>query len=232
MKVSDEKLRASIEMVTDEDMKKLEEDMKNVEPHTFSDEFEKKMEALLENPMPKVKKKVYSIPRYVAAAAAVVLVVGGFGIAGSTKMYASETKIPVLQWMENFFVTEHDTDQMKGEKSIEVLFNQDQIGYLPEGFELVEEEDWNSRISYTYENSCKNYITLEIYQDKMKNGIDNKETNKKFDLNGDGLEYYYVYKEDSCKHIFEWLDEAGKLYLLSGDISKEELQAVMDSISY
>lgn len=67
MKVSDEKLRASIEMVTDEDMKKLEEDMKNVEPHTFSDEFEKKMEALLENPMPKAKKKVYSIPRYVAA---------------------------------------------------------------------------------------------------------------------------------------------------------------------
>lgn len=231
MNVCDERLQTGIELVTSEDMETLEQEMNLEKPHEFSKEFEQKMETLLNKSMPK-RKSTCSIPRYMAAATAAVVVIGGFGFAGGAKLYASETNIPILQWMENFFVTEHDTDQMKGEKSIEVLFSQDQIGYLPEGFELVEEEDWNSRISYTYENSCKNYITLEIYQDKMKNGIDNKETNKKFDLNGDGLEYYYVYKEDSCKHIFEWPDETGKLYLLSGNISKEELQAVMDGISY
>lgn len=232
MKVSDEKLRASIEMVTDEDMKKLEEDMKNVEPHTFSDEFEKKMEALLENPMPKAKKKVYSIPRYVAAAAAVVLVVGGFGIAGSTKMYASETKIPVLQWMENFFVTEHDTDQMKGEKSSEVLFGQDQIGYVPEGFELVEEISRQSKVSYTYKNVEDEYIVLNVYSDKLLSGIDNQDILKNQGINADGLEYWYMYKSESMEHIFTWLGKNEEFYALRGTIDQEEMQKIMNSISY
>lgn len=232
MKVSDEKLRASIEMVADENMKKLEEEMKNVEPHTFSDEFEKKMEALLQNPMPEAKKKAYSIPRYVAAAAAVVLVVGGLGIAGSAKMYASETKIPVLQWMENFFVTEHDTDQKKGEKSSEVLFNQDQIGYVPEGFELVEEISRQSKVSYTYKNNGDDYIILEVYNDKTSLGVDGKEVVPDVSVNNAGLEYRYMYKESIQEHIFVWLDEAGCEYYLSGSIEKEEMINVMNGISY
>lgn len=231
MNVCDERLQTGIELVTSEDMETLEQEMNLEKPHEFSKEFEQKMETLLNKSMPK-RKSTCSIPRYMAAAAAAVVVIGGFGVAGGAKLYASETNIPILQWMENFFVTEHDTDQMKGEKSIEVLFSQDQIGYLPEGFELVEEVIRESKVSYIYKNDSGKHIILEIYQNKMLTGIDNMETNKKVHLNESGLEYYYVYKEDSCKHIFEWLDEAGKLYLLSGEISKEELQAVMNGIFY
>lgn len=232
MNVCDEKLHAGIELVTDEDMETLEQEMKQVEPHKFSEEFEKKMETLIQTQMPRKKKRTCSTPRYVAAAAAAVVVIGGFGMAGGAKLYASETNIPILKWMENFFVTEHDTDQMKGENSKEVLFDQEQIGYLPEGFELVEEIVRESKVSYIYENLEKKSIMLKVMDDKFSVGTDNNEMTQNIDLNQAGLEYRYVYKTDSCKHIFEWIDETGKCYVLSGNIAKAELEQVMNSISY
>lgn len=232
MNVCDEKLHAGIELVTDEDMETLEQEMKQVEPHKFSEEFEKKMETLIQTQMPRKKKRTCSTPRYVAAAVAAVVVIGGFGMAGGAKLYASETNIPILKWMENFFVTEHDTDQMKGENSKEVLFDQEQIGYLPEGFELVEEIVRESKVLYTYENTENNYITLEIWRDKTLSGMDNAETGKGLNINEAGFEYRYLYKSDSNKHMFEWLDKSGKCYILSGDITKAELEQVMNGISY
>lgn len=231
MNVCDERLQTGIELVTSEDMETLEQEMNLEKPHEFSKEFEQKMETLLNKSMPK-RKSTCSIPRYMAAAAAAVVVIGGFGVAGGAKLYASETNIPILQWMENFFVTEHDTDQMKGEKSIEVLFSQDQIGYLPEGFELVEEVIRESKVSYIYKNDVGKHIILEIYQDKMLAGADNIETGQNVDINADGLAYRYVYKEDLKVHVFEWSDAIDRFYILSGDIAKEELEIVMNSISY
>lgn len=232
MNVCDEKLHAGIELITDEDMETLEQEMKQVAPHKFSEEFEKKMDTLIKDQMPRKKKRTYSRPRYVAAAAAAVVVIGGFGLTGGAKLYASETNIPILKWMENFFVTEHDTDQVKGENSNEVLFDQAQIGYLPEGFELVEEIVRESKILYTYENTENNYIILEIWCDKTLSGMDNAETGKWMDINEAGLEYYYIYKSDSDRHMFEWLDKSNKCYILSGDIAKAELEQVMNGISY
>lgn len=167
-----------------------------------------------------------------AAAAVAVVVIGGFGLTGGAKLYASETNIPILKWMENFFVTEHDTDQVKGENSNEVLFDQAQIGYLPEGFELVEEIVRESKISYIYENSEKKSIMLKVMDDKFSVGMDNNEIAQNVDVNQAGLEYRYIYKADSCKHVFEWVDATGRCYVLSGDIVKAELEQVMNGISY
>lgn len=232
MKVCDEKLRDAIELAANEDMEALEQEMKNVEPHTFSNEFEQKMEALLQSEMPRVKKKPRVIPRFAAAAAAVVVVAGGIGLASGTQLYASETKIPILQWMENFFVTEHDAESSKGEKSKEVLFRQEQIGYLPEGFELVEEQIFRSRVSYKYEDASKKYIILEVYQDKDSLGIDNSEVTQDISINQAGLEYRYGYKEDRQEYIFTWIDSNGQEYYLSGSASEEEMLNVMNGISY
>lgn len=232
MGVSDKKLQAGIEMVTNEDMKRLDEEMKNVEPHTFSDEFEKKMDTLLQSSAPKAKRKTIRISGHVAVAAAVVLMVGGLGIASGAKLYASETKMPILQWMGNFFVTEHDTDQMKGEKSNEVLFQQEQIGYLPEGFELIQETSRHSRVSYVYKNSTNEYIRLSVCEDKSVLGIDIDKKTPDVSVSASGLEYRYAYKTDSKEHTFFWTDENEYVYYLSGSIEKEELINIMDSISY
>lgn len=232
MNVCDEKLHAGIELITDEDMETLEQEMKQVAPHKFSEEFEKKMDTLIKDQMPRKKKRTYSRPRYVAAAAAAVVVIGGFGLTGGAKLYASETNIPILKWMENFFVTEHDTDQVKGENSNEVLFDQAQIGYLPEGFELVEASVLGSKSSYIYQDEENHRIVLEVWKDKISSGMDNAETGKGMDINEAGLEYRYIYKTDSCKHVFEWLDKSSKCYILSGDIAKAELEQVMNGISY
>lgn len=232
MKVCEEKLHDAMELVTNEDMEALEQEMKNVEPHTFSTEFEQKMEALLQSEMPKAKKKSRVIPRFAAAAAAVVIVAGGIGVASGTQLYASETKIPILQWMEDFFVTEHDTESSKGEKSKEVLFSQEQVGYLPEGFELVEEVVRTSRVSYKYENDSEKYIILEVYLDKDSLGIDNSEVAQDVSINQAGLEYRYGYKEERQEHIFTWIDMNGQEYYLSGSVSETEMIQVMNGISY
>lgn len=232
MKVCEEKLHDAMELVTNEDMEALEQEMKNVEPHTFSTEFEQKMEALLQSEMPKAKKKSRVIPRFAAAAAAVVIVAGGIGIASGRQLYASETKIPILQWMEDFFVTEHDTESSKGEKSKEVLFSQEQVGYLPEGFELVEEVVRTSKVSYTYENVEKDHIILEVWKDKESSGRDSEEISQDVSVNAAGLEYRYVYKTEAQEHIFAWIDVKGQEYYLSGSVSEEEMHQVMNGISY
>lgn len=233
MKVCEEKLHDAMELVTNEDMEALEQEMKNVEPHTFSTEFEQKMEALLQSEMPKAKKKSRVIPRFAAAAAAVVIVAGGIGVASGTQLYASETKIPILQWMEDFFVTEHDTESSKGEKSKEVLFSQEQVGYLPEGFELVEEVVRTSKVSYTYENVEKDHIILEVWSNKTSSGIDSNEIAQDIFINQAGLEYRLVYKEDAGEYILSWLDYLDQAYILTGSFADEdELINVMNGISY
>jgi len=47
MQSSEEKLKASLLEIMEAEEAELEEEMKNVEPHKFSETFEKKMEALL-----------------------------------------------------------------------------------------------------------------------------------------------------------------------------------------
>ena len=137
MKACDEKLRDSILRVMEQEDAELEEEMKQFEPHVFSESFEKKMEEVMRVQARKSKRS--SIIRYVAVAVVVALLVGGILFIGSEDLRASEIGVGILEWMENFFVVENDTNRSKDE-DVDVLFDESQIGYLPEGFEKVEEE--------------------------------------------------------------------------------------------
>lgn len=44
---NDEKLQDCIELLSNDSLQKLEMEMKDVPPHVFSDEFERKMKALI-----------------------------------------------------------------------------------------------------------------------------------------------------------------------------------------
>lgn len=229
MKACDEKLRDSILRVMEQEDAELEEEMKQFEPHVFSESFEKKMEEVMRVQARKSKRS--SIIRYVAVAVVVALLVGGILFIGSEDLRASEIGVGILEWMENFFVVENDTNRSKDE-DVDVLFDESQIGYLPEGFEKVEEYESFSYVLYKYKNNIGDYIVLEVFRDKTSSGVDNDEITQEIGLNAFGDEYRYVHKEDSGENILTWTDENDICYVLNTLLNQEEVINIMNSINY
>ena len=223
----EEMLKACIMEVMEKKEDELEEEMKNFEPHVFSKKFEEKMEAVMT--VEKRKTKRYNAVRYVAAAIVTVLLVGGVIFIGNEEIRASKIGVEVLQWLENSFVVENKTDK---DNAGDVLFEESRIGYLPEGFEKVAEEVTFSVVSFKYQNIEGNCINLQVYRDKTISGINNEEISQEVALNANGLEYYYVYRDETGENIITWIDQKGTYYLLNSKLEKTELINIMNSISY
>ena len=217
-----------VQMMELEDMLLMEE-MKHAQPHVFSKEFEQKMQEVM-RVQARVSKRS-DLVRYLATAAVVILMVFGLLFIGNEDLRASDFKINILEWFEEFFVVENDTNRDKDDER-DVLFHESQIGYIPEGFEKVAEENLFSKICYKYRNNDEDYITIWIYKNKTLAGVDGEKIVCDVDVNDAGLEYRYVYKEESGMHIFEWSDKNNKFYSLSGSVTKEEMMKFMNGISY
>ena len=220
-----DKLKSCITEVMDDLDDELEEEMENLEPHVFSEEFEKKMEDLIQTQNRKARR--YDAVRYIAAVVVTVLLVGGVLFVGNEEVRASKIGVDILEWMEGFFVVEEKSQEDDG-----VLFEESQIGYLPEGFEKVEESVRFSKVCYRYQNEFGDYIVLEVRRNKIESMVDNEEIGQDVSLNVAGLEYRYIYKEDSKENIVVWKDTNEIYYQLQGTYDKEEIIKMMNGISY
>lgn len=228
-KITNKRLHECIVQMMELEDRILEEEMKHAKPHVFSAEFERKMEEVM-RVQTRVCKRSDAV-RYLATAAVVVLMVFGLLFIGNENLRASDFRINVLEWMEDFFVVENDTNRDKSDEN-DVLFHESQIGYIPEGFEKVEEEVTHSIVHYKYKNIIGEYINILIYREKTLAGIDNTESEQDMSINKSGFEFRYVYKEESKKHFLTWIDNEGKFYSLNGNVSQDEIIKVMNSISY
>lgn len=228
-KIANKGLHDCVVQMMELEEKLLAEEMKDAQPHVFSNEFEQKMQEVM-----RVQERVNKrsdLVRYLATAAVVILMVFGLLFIGNEDLRASDFRINVLEWLEEFFVVENDTNRDKDDES-DVLFHESQIGYIPEGFEKVEEEVAYSQVYYRYQNGLGEYISIVVYIEKTLVGIDNQEIVHDISLNEAGLEYQYIYKEDEDKHFFSWVDEEEKFYSLGGSASKEEMSKFMNGILY
>ena len=228
-KISDERLHdCMLEMMELED-RLLEEEMKHAQPHVFSEKFEKKMEEVMRVQARVCKRS--DLIRYLASAAVVILMVFGLLVIGNEDLRASDFRINVLEWMEDFFVVENDTNRDKDDES-DVLFHESQIGYIPEGFEKVAEEVSYSKVCYKYQNSEGKYFSIWVYRENTLTGIDNAAVGQEVKINELGLEYRYVYKEEEEKHILTWADEMDRFFSLSGSVKQNEIINIMNGITY
>ena len=228
-KISDERLHdCMLEMMELEDML-LEEEMKHAQPHVFSEKFEKKMEEVMRVQARVCKRS--DLIRYLASAAVVILMVFGLLFIGNEDLRASDFRINVLEWMEDFFVVENDTNRDKDDES-DVLFHESQIGYIPEGFEKVAEDISFSQVIYRYQNAEGKYIGIWVYRDKTMSSVDNKEVGHDVGVNEAGLEYRYTYRPDEEKCILNWADKTGKFYVISSSEKWAEILKVMNGFSY
>lgn len=224
---ADEKLAASILRVMNQEEEAIQAEIKKEGPHVFSEEFEKKLEKVMEVRARKAKR--YNVMRYAAAMIVTFLLVGGILFVGNEEARASKVGIDILEWMENFFlVDEGDTTR----KEDEVLFAESQIEYLPEGFEKVEELVMFSKVSYRYQNADGDYVVLEVYRDKTSSGIDNEDVGQEVNLNVAGLEYRFIDKDEENSNAIAWTDKEEIYYYLTSTLEKEEVINIMNGISY
>lgn len=227
MKACDEKLKSSILEAIELDDARLEEELKNCEPHVFSAKFEREMEALFERY--RRKKKLKRIQRYAMAAAVVLLLTGGIFYLGSGDLRATKTNIDILEWFENFFTVKDGTDDRNG---TEVLFEESQIGYLPEGFEKVREDSAFSIVQFEYVDDSKEYIVIQVSNGKLSFNADSKVTNQEVCLNENGYEYTMTQKNELGEVTLIWKDKDNIYYYVTGTLEIEELIKIMDGISY
>ena len=106
-----------------------------------------------------------------------------------------------------------------------------ELGYLPEGFELVEEIDYSSRFVKIYRFGSKE-VSLDqvIYSDELFSefSLDNKESNVEYmDLNS--IQIIYIQKNNMISLL--WHDDKYMLKMsFNFIIDKEECVKIIDSI--
>ena len=227
MKAYDEKLKSSLVEAMKLDNARLEEEMKHCEPHVFSEDFERRMEKLLT--VHRRKNKFRTCFRYIAAAVLVLLLAGGILFIGSEDLRASQMSIDILEWLDEFFTVEDGIDDRSDSG---VLFDESRIGYLPEGFEKVEEGSTFSVVYLAYENGVGDKIILRVSRDKITLNIDNEEIEKNVLINEAGYEYTRTHKEEGFRDIVMWKDENDIYYYLASTLENDEIIDVMNNISY
>lgn len=227
MKACDEKLKSSILEAIELDDARLEEELKNCEPHVFSAKFEREMDELFERY--RRKKKLRRIRRYAMAAAVVLLLTGGIFYLGSGDLRATKTNIDILEWFENFFTVD---DGVRGIKSDEVLFEESRIGYLPEGFEKVSANSTFSLVLYEYKNNSNEYITIRVCRDKLSYFIDNENIDKNVCINEAGYEYTMTQRDEMKQAVLMWKDNNDIYYYITSTLEDNELIKIMNGISY
>ena len=234
MSVCDEKLKKALLEVWEKEDARLEEELKQCEPHVFSKKFERNMYRLLNNCGRErapygFRQKLTPFWKPLAAVAVICIMICGILLTQSSSLQASALRIDILEWLDEFFTVE-DGDVGKTEDNI--LFEESQIGYLPDGFEKVDEEHIFSQVQLEYKNSERGYIILRVYKGKTTSNVDNESAEQEVHVNDAGYEYTIVNREDGNQTTVLWKDDQNNNYYLESSLYKDEIIKIMNGISY
>lgn len=227
MRACDNKLRSSLVEAMRLDEQRLEAEMQGVTPHVFSEVHEKKMEKLMRSQNRKCK--VRSVLRYAVAACLVLLLTGSILIISSEDLRASKLSVDIIEWLEDFFSTEKGKDDRR--KESEVLFTEEQIGYLPEGFEKVEEAKGFNLVYFKYQSDEAD-ISISVGKDKSIFQADSTVNLYDIQHNEKGYEYTATYQEELGRGTIIWQDGNENYFYISGTATYDELIKVMNGITY
>lgn len=193
-------------------------------PHKFSEEFENKMDELFEISHPKKPKKFGTVGKRVAVIVAVTV------LAMTTAAFGVKAlRIPILEFFSrvyqeftSLFISTEDTEYDDGFE-----FEANIPGHIVSGFE--EEDRYKKinmmRIDYTSEDGLHYYFKQDrLYQNQM---LDTEQQSYTDLIEANGVKYYF-YETDSMNKLV-WYDSRYS-YLVSGNITKEEMLAVAQSV--
>lgn len=227
MRACDKKLQSSLMEAMKLEDARIEEEMNSMPEHVFSEAFEQKMEEVLR--VHRRKRRWDSVRRHAVAVLVASLLIGGIMVVGSKDLQASTLSVDILAWLEEFFTTEKDKADLEDDG---VLFKEEQIGYLPEGFEKVEEVESRILVYYKYRDKAGASVYISVTKDQTDLHVDNVESKYEVHISDTGYEYMCVARDTSGAEMLIWRDSKGVYYTLTGTASHEELIAVMNGISY
>ena len=203
----------------------IDEEMEQYEDYIFSDEFETGMKELLL--VRNKKTKSTKVFKYAVSMAATLLVVVGIVSASATSTKATLPSIDILDWLDDHFEFSKGTSTSKDG---ELIFEESQITYIPEGFEKVGEIKTFTYIEYEYENDEEKYFTVRVTKTLTQLHHDNEEVVRETFVNDGGYECLYIEREN--EYIYIWEDAEGLYYRVYGNVSRNELNSVMNGIQY
>lgn len=101
------------------------------------------------------------------------------------------------------------------------------VGYIPEGFELVDKQVLSKLITYNYCNSTNKMITITKFSSVIKVEFDT-ETGSIENIIVNDIEYSYYVDENNYKYLV-W-NENDYIYQIDGEISKDELLKIAETV--
>ena len=224
-KAADEKLRESLRECMQEKNAMFDEEMEQYEDHVFSGKFEAQMKKLFVVRNKKAERaKVF---KYAVSVAAALLVVVGIAATSITSTRATLPSIDILGWFDTHFEFSKGTPNSK---ESELIFDEVQITYIPEGFEKITEEVKYTHIEYGYENADGKNFSVRVTKALNQPQQDNEEIVRETFINDDGYECLYIERENESVYI--WEDSEGLYYRVYGNVDKNELNSVMNGIQY
>ena len=194
------------------------------DPHTFSPEFQAKMAAMTR----KAARGRRPLRRYVQAAAMFVLC---FAALGFGAMQVEAIRTPILRFVVS--VTQEYTNiTFDGGSNKELPASYEEIapGYIPEGYELREQDlsEWHCYASY--ENpATEGYFSYMVMSTGGSSTSFDTEDCRVYEANINGRKAYVSVKLTRNTVIIVMFDQ-DFTYTLAGDLSEEEALAVMESV--
>ena len=224
-KAADEKLREGLRECMQQKNAMLDEEIEQYKDHVFSDKFEAEMKKLFV--VRNKKSERTRIFKYAVSVAAALLVVVGIVSASATSTKATLPSVDILGWFDTHFEFRKGTPDSK---ESELIFDEAQITYIPEGFVKVTEEVKFTHIEYKYENARSDYFFVYVSKAGGYPQQDNEEVSREMFLNHDGYECLFIERED--EDSYAWEDSEGLFYRVYGNVGKQELNSVMNGIQY
>ena len=151
----------------------------------------------------------------------------------SSKVQAAVSET-VVEWYDKYIIVNLrylDKEDDNNDKSMfaDVDVGELEIGYIPEGFFLLNSQESESLRFYTYENTDGKIIVINISNsDENSSNLDNENTQyEEAEING--MKAFVVYSEDEHFGSIIWGDTSITVNL-SGDLSKDELVLIAENI--
>ena len=217
----DEILRTCLIEATERGVEKLNEQMENMEPHVFSEEFEQKMAKLFNDRRKQIKRrKVY----YFAATMAAVLVLCVGIVTATHTASASLPSIDIKGWFDKYF----EFSKGAHTETDEIIFSEEQIAYIPEGFIKTEEEQMRTYSNYVYENQAGDFFYVRVGMTLVQSQQDNENIIREVLKGENGYEYARTKQADQITYV--WEDDKGLYYYVCGNIAEEDLLLIMSGI--
>jgi hypothetical protein len=140
---------------------------------------------------------------------------------------ASDPSIKITTWCKEFF--SFTREKVTNEK--DVIFSENQIEYIPQGFKKTEADITLSYALLKYADEMGNYMFIKVDYDDVLSNVDSSQILKDSKISEKGIEYLVIENKNKKETSILFQGKNMLYYTITGTISENELINVMNGIN-